>query len=434
MAVTRRDLLKASAVVAGAMGLTSTGILKIQEALAKEGGLPVIWFQAQACTGCSISLLNSIYYTTIDDLLLNTLDLEYHPNLSAAAGTSAIAAAEAAYAKGGYALVVEGAIPTADSGRACYIWPGTTALTGIKRYASRAALLIAVGTCASYGGMSAGKPNPTGAASLKSVVGSKTVVNIPGCPVHPDWVVGTIAYILKNGKAPVLDANGRPRDYFGVTVHSKCPNRNSYTGPNHHSRGQQCSQCHGPGLREHALNPSLVPAGTLSSTGCLWPLGCKGTATGCDCPTRKWNSPAKATAGVNWCIGARSPCFGCTEPSFPDGMSPFYTALASAAVGGATGGAGGQTPPAHSGGQPCTNCHAPDDPRIQGYTNPTGGGSTGGSTGGGSTGGLTPPAHSGGQPCTTCHASNDPRIQAYINPTGTTTGGSGGTRTVEVDD
>jgi len=343
MSLTRRDMLKASAVVAGALGMTGAGIFKAQEALAKVGGLQVVWLQAQNCTGCSVSLLNSIYYATIDDLLLNTLDLRYHPNVMAAAGQQAIGAAEAAYSKGGYALVVEGAIPTADSGKACYLWPGTTAMNGIRRYAGRAAMVIAVGTCAAYGGMAAGNPNPTKAVGVKALLGaSKAVVNIPGCPAHPDWVVGTIAYILKYNKVPALDSSGRPKDFFGTRVHDKCPNRNSYTGPNHHSRGRPCSQCHGPGKEEDSLNPSRIPAAGLSDPGCVWPLGCKGTLTYCDCPTRLWNSGAANTPGVNWCVAARSPCFGCTQPNFPDGMSPFYTvAAASGTPSGGGGGSGG---------------------------------------------------------------------------------------------
>jgi hydrogenase small subunit len=387
MHLTRRDMLKATAAIAGALGVSGAGLWKEQEALAKTGGLPVVWFQAQCCTGCSVSLLNSIYYATIDDLLLNTLDLKYHPNLSAAAGQTAISAAEAAYQAGKYVLVVEGAVPTADNGRACYLWPGMTAMAGVRRYAARAGLILTVGTCSSYGGMSGGKPNPTAAKSVKALLGTTSVpiVSLPGCPVHPDWVVGTVAYILKNGKAPTLDANGRPTDFYGKTVHSQCPNLPSYVGANHHSNGRACTQCHtvstrggggGGGEDDEAgpLSPNLIPAATLSQANCLSRLGCKGPVTGCDCPTRKWNSAAPATPGVNWCIGARSPCFGCTEPSFPDGMSPFYTAMASTAAAGGTTGGGGTAPvaPAHSNGQPCTNCHAANDPRIQYYTHPTG--------------------------------------------------------------
>jgi len=122
MSLTRRDFLKASASIAAAFGIQGA------EALAREGGLSVVWFQAQACTGCSVSLLNSIYYNTIDDLLLNTLDLNYHPNLMAASGALATTAAQNAYNQGNYVLVVEGGVPTGASGKYCYLWPGMTAV------------------------------------------------------------------------------------------------------------------------------------------------------------------------------------------------------------------------------------------------------------------------------------------------------------------
>jgi hydrogenase small subunit len=381
MALTRRDFLKATVAIAGAMGLSGTGLVKVQEALARTGGLPVVWLAAQACTGCSVSLLNSIYYATIDDLLLNTLDLKYHPQLSAASGQRAIDAANAAYNVGRYVLVVEGAVPTLQGGRSCYIWPGTTAQAGVTRFALRADAVLAVGTCAAFGGIPGGRPNPTGAKPVKAFAGSRPVINIPGCPVHPDWVVGTVAYILKYGKIPPLDSYGRPTQFYGATVHSKCPNLPTYIGPNHHSRGQTCSTCHtisaapvkrrGEDDEAGTLRPNQVPAVTLGQPNCVYALGCKGPVTGCDCPTRKWNGAAAGTPGVSWCVGARSPCFGCTQPTFPDGMSPFYTAAASAATGVASGGSTSPAAPAHSGGQPCTTCHAANDPRIQYYTNPT---------------------------------------------------------------
>jgi hydrogenase small subunit len=316
--VTRRDFLKASAAIGTALGLTATGVFKLRKSFAAEGALPIVWLQGQACTGCSVSLLNSIYYATIDDLLLHTLDLEYHPNVMAAAGSTAVAAAEAARAKGGYVLVVEGAIPSAASGKYCYVWNGVTMYNAVKSYAANAAYILAVGTCASFGGMAAGHPNPTSARSVKYVVGTKKpLINIPGCPAHPDWVVGTVAYILKNGKAPTLDSNLRPTDYYGHKVHENCPYISSYVGPNHHSGGHACQLCHGS-------NQGRNIAAQLGQSGCLYGLGCKGPLAGCDCSTRKWNTGAAATAGVNWCVASGSPCIGCTEPNFPDGMDPFF--------------------------------------------------------------------------------------------------------------
>lgn len=298
MELTRRDFLKASSLVGAALGLQAGGLFKLDEAMALEvaaGGLSVIWFEAQACTGCSVSLLNSIYYTTADDLLLNKLDLNYHATIMAAAGKTAVASAQEAYNKGGYVLVVEGAIPAGNSGKYCTIWKGLTAAQALAKYARKARFIISVGACASYGGMAAAKPNPTGAAGLAGSYYGKRVIKLPGCPVNPDWVVGTIAYILKTGSAPQLDSNGRPVDYYSQTVHSRCPWREEHWAPG------------------------------LGKSGCLRGLGCKGPETHCDCPNRRWNSGAKGRPGMNWCIGAGAPCYGCTEPGFPDKMSPFYT-------------------------------------------------------------------------------------------------------------
>lgn len=299
MRITRRDYLKASSITAVALTLEATGIKGLEEA--KAAALtrpPVLWLQAQSCSGCSVSLLNTIYYTTIDKLLINTLDMKYHPTLMAAADDMAIASANQAYTKGGYILVVEGAIPTGASGKYCYLWPGLTAMAGVKQFASRAAYILAVGTCAAYGGVAAAAPNVTAAKSVQAVVGTGyKVINVPGCPTHPDWVVGTVSYILTNGKAPALTTGNRPSQYYGRTTHSRCPFEDDWD--------------------EHRIS-------RLSSQGCLYGVGCKGQVTGCDCPSRKWNGAAAATTGVNWCIGAGGPCHGCTEATFPDGMSPFF--------------------------------------------------------------------------------------------------------------
>ncbi len=298
MDLTRRDFMKATTALAGAMGVSASGLLQLQEAFgleASSGGVPVVWLQAQSCSGCSVSLLNSIFYTTIDDLLVNSLDLDYHPTLMAGYGEAAVAAAEAAYDTGNYVLVVEGAIPIGSRGKYCSLWDGETALAGVRRFASKAAFIIGCGTCACYGGMVAGEPNPTRARGLGLRFARQQVINIPGCPPHPDWIVGTIAYIMANGTAPNLDPYGRPKDYFGMKIH-----------------GDDCPLI------------DFDKVDMLSEFGCLKDLGCKGPKTKADCHLRQWNSGEQGGAGTNWCMGAGCPCIGCTEPSFPDGMSPFY--------------------------------------------------------------------------------------------------------------
>ena len=307
LAVSKSGLMETAWSVAGGeeklgpLALSRSGLLKLQEVLAVEGGAPVVWLQGQGCSGCSVSLLNSIHYATIDELLLNTLDLEFHATVMAAAGDMAVTAAEDALEAGGYVLVVEGAIPTGEEGRYCYLWPGMTAFDAVQTYAEKAAFVLAVGTCAAYGGIPAGNPNLTGAMGVSQVVPAGTqVINIPGCPAHPDWIVGTIAHLLAHGEAPKLDSNGRPRDFYGKTIHSKCPNKFKF------------------------FDNELF-AQELGELGCLSQLGCQGRATSADCALRKWNSAGEGEYGVNWCVGARNPCQGCTEPGFPDGTSPFYT-------------------------------------------------------------------------------------------------------------
>jgi hydrogenase small subunit len=301
MRISRRDFLKYCTAAAGALGLEASGLMQLQALLAAESGPSVVWLQGQGCSGCSTSLLNTIHYTTIDDVLLNTLDLEFHPTVMAAAGDLAVSAAEAAFGEGGYVLVVEGAIPVAQGGKYCYLWPGMTALHAVQTFSQRAAFILAVGTCAAYGGIPGGCPNPTRAKGVGEIVGARNgVINIPGCPAHPDWIVGTIVHLLSTGQAPRLDSDGRPMDYYRHTIHSQCPNRQKFS-----EQGLFATQ--------------------LGELGCYDKLGCNGQATSADCPVRKWNSPAQGEYGVNWCIGAGNPCQGCTEPDFPDGRSPFYT-------------------------------------------------------------------------------------------------------------
>ena len=309
MNVTRRDFLKASAAITGALALKASGLLQLQKAMAagaEAAGVPVIWLQGQSCTGCSVSLLNTIHYMTIDELLVNTLDLQYHPTVMAAAGDLAVGAAEGAAP--GYVLIIEGSIPVGDQGHYCHVWEDennnpVTMETAFDDFWRNASHILAVGTCASYGGIPAGNPNPTTALGVNGTLSylgvSKkkrpTVINIPGCPAHPDWIVGTVAVLLA-GEMPELDRDGRPIEFFGEHVHYHCPNR-------------------GQGLK----------AKKLGEPGCLVGLGCNGQQTHADCPMRKWNAGEPGEGkGVNWCVGAQNPCQGCTEPTFPDGMSPFY--------------------------------------------------------------------------------------------------------------
>jgi len=286
MDLNRRDFLKATSAIAA--GLTLPGRFAFG-AIQTASGPPVVWLQAQGCSGCSVSLLNTIHYMTADSLLVGAITLNYHSTLMAAAGDMASTAAMSTALGGGYILIVEGSIPMGTGKECCYLWPGMTAWDGVRAFAQRATRVIAVGSCSSFGGMVAGAPNPTNAGSVGDCIGLKRVINIPGCPAHPDWIVGTVATLL-SGRVPELDSARRPKMFFSKKVHERCPFKED----------------EGPRSR------------------CLFEQGCRGKVAYADCPTRKWNASAPRGWGVNWCAGAGSPCHGCTEPDFPDGMSPFF--------------------------------------------------------------------------------------------------------------
>ena len=125
MNISRRDFLKYCGISAAAVGLSTSELGLLEKALASPTGPSVIWLQGSGCTGCSESFLNRIATDgpqTAANVLVEAINLVYHPNLMALAGQDAVAQAEAAYNKGGYLLAVEGGIPTAFGGRACYAW------------------------------------------------------------------------------------------------------------------------------------------------------------------------------------------------------------------------------------------------------------------------------------------------------------------------
>lgn len=303
MRIARREFLKLAAAAVAAGRLAPYAFARLEEALRGRDAPRVIWLQGAGCDGCAISFLNSVHYATVDTLLTGTLDVKFQSNLQAAAGDLAVSAAEAAGAQPGYILVVEGAIPIGAAGKYCHIWSGMSMADAVTQFAANASFIVALGACASFGGVSAGAPNPTQARGVRAHLGPDArIINLPGCPAHPDWLVGTLTYLITSGHTPPLDANLRPLEYFGRRIHDNCLNRRKYCG-------------------------EPVFAGQLGGEGCLEYLGCKGKHTYADCPLRKWNSQGPGDYGANWCIGARSPCLGCVNPTYPDGMSPFYQYL-----------------------------------------------------------------------------------------------------------
>jgi hydrogenase small subunit len=225
--------------------------------------------------------------------VLNTITIEYHETLSAAAGHQVEQAKEDAMKKyaGKYVLVVEGSIPTDNDGVYCTIG-GRTSVDLLKEAAKGAAAIIATGNCASFGGIPKARPSPTGAKGVWELVTDKPVVNIPGCPAIPEATTGTIAHFVVFGTLPELDALHRPKTFYAQTIHDRCLRRPFYEA------GKFAESFDDEGARKGY---------------CLYKLGCKGPTTYNACASIKWDQ------GLSFPVQSGHPCLGCSEPNFWDG-------------------------------------------------------------------------------------------------------------------
>ena len=302
--VSRRGFLKFCAATASMMALPPGMVPAIAEALAKAKRPSVIWLSFQECTGCTESLTRS-HNPSVESLILNAISLDYHHTLQAAAGSAAEAAREQAMKefKDKYILVVDGSIPTKLNGAYSTI-AGVTNLQMLKEAAEHAAAIIAVGTCASFGGIPHAKPNPTGAVSVMDLIKDKPIINVPGCPPIPTVITGVLSHYLTFGTIPALDDLHRPLVFYGDTIHERCYRRNFYD----------------EGKFAKSFDDEAARSGW-----CLYELGCKGPTTHNACATEKWNN------GTSFPIESGHPCLGCSEPDFWDGGG-FYRPLASAGV------------------------------------------------------------------------------------------------------
>ena len=298
--VSRRGFLKFCAATASMMALPPTAISALAAGLEKARRPAVIWLSFQECTGCLESITRSDA-PTVENLIFNQISLDYQETLQAAAGTAAEAARETSMHEnnGKYILIVDGAIPLDNNGAYSCV-AGVTNLETLKQAAAGAAAIIALGTCAAYGGIPKANPNPTGAVSVGDIVKDKPIINIPGCPPIPVVITGVIAQFLAFGKLPELDALGRPKAFFGQNIHDRCYRRPFY------ERGLFAETFDDEGAKEG---------------WCLWKLGCKGPITYNACAVTKWNF------GTSFPIQAGHGCIGCSEPDFWD-KGGFYAPLA----------------------------------------------------------------------------------------------------------
>jgi len=492
MRITRRDFMKYCAAAAGALGLSATDLIKLENALATDhlvGGTQVVWLNGAACTGCTVSLANTAYYSSIQDLLVpwvtaeaaipasaatlkslsfngdaltdtgvnGPLDLVFMETLSSAVGHRALNAAKAVLTTHGgtypFVLAIEGAIQTGSDGNFCRIGDGTTGTAAntisfadeVLEYATDANCLaiLAVGTCASFGGIPAAKGSVTGARGLVStgrISGGYTTVNntgywdylkgtatygidqvnmanggsgytvaptvsllpgsqvgtgysltanisggavtgvnivargtgfkgnvvvvftpvgggvgasaiaisginpdtgidtdtyealmkkticVSGCPPHPDWIVGTIVYLVTYLEPPLMDKWHRPLDFYGQYQCTNCIWKTNTPAAAENDIDNNSQTKWTKGKVTTGNSPRLFKSKYNSpAEGCIGILGCKGRKTKADCSYRRWNTDSLGDGGISWCVQTRAGCHGCTEPRYPDGWGKFFS-------------------------------------------------------------------------------------------------------------
>ena len=284
----RREFAKFCAGVAATMGLPQAAGLRMAEAAAAQARPPVIWLHGQECTGCTESLLRA-EHPTLESLILDLISLEYHETLCAGAGHQAEAHKQKIMQenKGKYILVTEGGTPTKDNGIFCKVG-GKTQVEQVREAAEGAAAIIAIGSCASWGGIQSADPNPTGAKPTQDIVPGKVVVNIPGCPPNPYNFISTVLYLLTFNKPPELDEKNRPKFAYGRLIHENCERRP------HFDAGRFALEFGDLGHRQG---------------WCLYKIGCKGPETSANCPAIGFGDVGFGS----WPVGTGHPCFGCTE-------------------------------------------------------------------------------------------------------------------------
>jgi hydrogenase small subunit len=284
----RREFLKFCTGVAATLGLSPALGIRIADAATAPKRPPVIWISAQECTGCTESLLRA-HHPTIETLILDMISLDYHEALAAGSGHQAEEFKEQSIKQnwGKYILVVDGSIPVKDGGIYCMV-AGKPIVETVKETAEGAAVVIGIGSCASWGGIPASDPNPTDARSLQDVLPGKAVINIPGCPPNVYNFLSTVLYYVTFGKAPELDDKNRPLFAYGRLIHENCERRP------HFDAGRFALEFGDAGHRQG---------------WCLYKLGCKGPETWANCPAVLFGDVGSGS----WPVGTGHPCFGCTE-------------------------------------------------------------------------------------------------------------------------
>lgn len=293
--VSRRSFMKLCGTIAVMAGLGEAAAPRVAHALeesvigASQGDLyPVIWIEGASCTGCTEAFAQ-IDAPDAAAVVLELISLNYSETLSAAAGHSMEEAKAQTIEAGNYILVYEGAVLKGWDGNALRVAdkPGYEHLT---EAAANATAVVALGSCAVNGGWMAAHPNPSNAMGVQQFLQengiSTPVINIPGCPPNPEWLCAVLVEYLLLNKLPELNAENKPEQIFGQTIHDNCQRRG------HFENGEFVYQFGSP---EEAKGY------------CLYPLGCRGPQTKANCGVVRYNHRR------SWCVEAGAPCIGCCE-------------------------------------------------------------------------------------------------------------------------
>ncbi len=280
------------------------------------------WLAGMSCDGCSIATVGATQ-PSVEQLLLGTVPgmptvILHHPVLSVNAGEEFMRGYEMAAndeLDAPYVVLYEGSVPDDTLITEGGYWSGLGArlvdgesqpistAEWLRRMAPNAAAVIAVGTCATWGGVPAALGNVTNSMGVMDFLGKDyrssfglPVVNIPGCAPQGDNITETIAAVLMFlqgfGPLPQFDELGRPAWLYGETVHRGCARAGFYE--------------EGTFAKEYG------------DKECLVEVGCWGPVVQCNINKRG------AINHVGGCMNTGAPCIGCTMPSFPDGFAPFY--------------------------------------------------------------------------------------------------------------
>lgn len=242
----------------------------------------VVWFQGITCNGNTHSFLAS--NSSRFEQFTNNFNLIYHPSLFPDINLETLLKQTDRFDY----LLVEGAL---SSDEFFFSISNQNTQKLFNTLVKRTKYVIAIGSCASYGGIHKkfedndvmGLENAIIKSYIKKL--AHPIINLTGCPVHPEWILQTL-FTLKVSEKIALDEMNRPIELYGALAHHGCT-RNEYF--------EWKVETEDYGHKE----------------GCLfYNQGCRGPMTHSNCNKILWND-------VNTKTRAGMPCIGCTEFDFP---------------------------------------------------------------------------------------------------------------------